>query len=47
MLTESALDPADAVHDATVLAGEPWIHEIRGGQTLRILDLEGNQAADK
>ena len=46
MLTESALDPADAVHDATVLAGEPWIHEIREGQTLRILDLEGNQAAD-
>ena len=46
MLTESTLDPATAVYDATVLAGEPWIHEIRAGQTLRILDLEGNQAAD-
>ena len=27
-------------------AGEPWIHEIRKGQTFRIVDLEGNQAAD-
>ena len=46
MLTESALDPAKAVYHATIPAGEPWIHEIRQGQTLRILDLEGNQAAD-
>src|SRR6185295_20239028 len=29
-----------------VLAGEPWIHEVRKGQLLRITDLEGNQAAD-
>jgi len=27
-------------------AGEPWIREIGKGQTLRIVDLEGNQAAD-
>jgi urea carboxylase-associated protein 1 len=46
VLTESELNPADAVYDATVLAGDPWIHEIRKGQTFRILDLEGNQAAD-
>ena len=46
MLTESALDPTKAVYDATVLAGDPWMHEIRQGQTVRILDLEGNQAAD-
>jgi urea carboxylase-associated protein 1 len=46
MLIESALDPATAAYDATVLAGEPWIREIRQGQTFRILDLEGNQAAD-
>ena len=46
MLTESALDPATAVYDATIPAGEPWIHEIRQGQIFRILDLEGNQAAD-
>ena len=46
MLTESALDPSTAIYNATVLAGDPWIQEIRKGQTLRILDLEGNQAAD-
>ena len=46
MLTESPLDPAKAVYTATVPAGEPWMYEIRQGQTVRILDLEGNQAAD-
>jgi urea carboxylase-associated protein 1 len=46
MLTESALDSTTAFYVATVLAGEPWMHEIHKGQTLRILDLEGNQAAD-
>jgi uncharacterized protein len=29
-----------------VLAGEPWIYEVRKGQFLRIVDVEGNQAAD-
>lgn len=46
MLTESTLDPARATYDRVVPAGEPWIHEIRKGQYFRILDLEGNQAAD-
>lgn len=46
MLTESERDPAGAVYNHTVLAGDHWIHEIRAGQTFRILDLEGNQAAD-
>jgi uncharacterized protein len=45
-LTESALDPADAIYDFTLPAGEPWAHEIKRGQIFRILDLEGNQAAD-
>jgi uncharacterized protein len=45
-LTESSLDPADAVYDFTILAGDPWMHEIKRGQTLRIIDVEGNQAAD-
>jgi urea carboxylase-associated protein 1 len=45
-LTESALDPAQAVYDFTLLAGDPWLHVIKAGQTFRILDLEGNQAAD-
>jgi urea carboxylase-associated protein 1 len=45
-LTESTLDPAKAVYDFTILAGDPWIHVIKKGQTFRIEDLEGNQAAD-
>jgi urea carboxylase-associated protein 1 len=43
---ESTLDPAHAVVDQTVLAGEPWVQRVRRGQTLRIVDLEGNQAVD-
>lgn len=46
MLTESTLDPARATYDQVVPAGEPWIREIQKGQYFRILDLEGNQAAD-
>jgi urea carboxylase-associated protein 1 len=45
-LTESPLDPAAAAHDAMVRSGEPWMKELRRGQTLRIVDLEGNQAVD-
>jgi len=45
-LTTSALDPRDAVYDFEVPAGEPWLHELRKGQVLRILDLMGNQAVD-
>jgi hypothetical protein len=45
-LTASPLDPAAAVHDEIVPAGEPWLHPLTRGQTLRILDLEGNQAVD-
>ncbi len=33
-------------YDSTIPAGEPWIYEILGGQYLRIVDVEGNQAAD-
>ena len=45
-LVESPLDPADAVYREVVPAGKPWMHEVKKGQTFRILDLEGNQAAD-
>ncbi|PKH24080.1 MULTISPECIES: urea amidolyase associated protein UAAP2 [Pseudomonas] len=42
-----ALKQADAaVYRATIPAGEPWLMQIKAGQTLRILDLEGNQAVD-
>jgi urea carboxylase-associated protein 1 len=45
-LTESPLDSAAAVLDVIVRAGEPWMQELQQGQTLRIVDLEGNQAVD-
>ena len=45
-MTASQLDPANADYDHTVLAGDHWMREIARGQTFRITDLEGNQAAD-
>jgi urea carboxylase-associated protein 1 len=46
ILMESKLEPAKAAYRKVVPAGEPWIHEVKRGQTLRIVDLMGNQAAD-
>jgi uncharacterized protein len=46
MILASQLDPTRAEYSFDVLAGEPWIHEVKQGQTLRIVDLEGNQAVD-
>lgn len=46
MIVESSLDPSTAVYDHTIPAGDFWVHEIHRGQTLRIIDVEGNQAAD-
>ncbi|WP_430428412.1 urea amidolyase associated protein UAAP2 [Parasphingorhabdus sp.] len=34
------------VHDEIVSARAPWLHHIAAGQTLHIIDLEGNQAVD-
>ena len=45
-LVESPLDPGTAMYDHVLPAGEGWLHPIQAGQTLRILDLEGNQAVD-
>src|ERR1700686_2718673 len=45
-LTVSDKLPVHAVCRGTLAAGEPWLHEVKTGQTLRILDLEGNQAVD-
>ena len=45
-LTESKNDPKRAVYRAVIAAGEPYIHEIKRGQIVRIVDLEGNQAVD-
>ncbi len=38
--------PGTVVHDETVPARGPWLHHIKAGETLRIVDLEGNQAVD-
>ena len=46
MIQESTLDPVQASFRKTVLAGDYFIHVVKRGQTFRILDLEGNQAAD-
>lgn len=34
------------LHDAIVAARAPWRHRVNAGETLRIIDLEGNQAVD-
>lgn len=46
MLKESELDSENAVYTEVILAGDHWMKEVKEGQTFRILDLEGNQAAD-
>lgn len=38
--------PEAAVSRTLIPAGEPSLTELKAGQTLRILDLEGNQAVD-
>lgn len=43
---ESPLRAEDAIYRHVIPAGDGWMHRLAAGQTLRILDLEGNQAAD-
>ena len=38
--------PGAVVHDEVVPAMAPWLYHVAAGQTLRIVDLEGNQAVD-
>lgn len=38
--------PGPIIHDEVVPALAPWLFRIAKGQTLRIVDLEGNQAVD-
>jgi len=45
-LIASTLDPDAAARREIVTAGSAWLAELKRGQTLRILDLEGNQAVD-
>lgn len=44
--TESPLRVADALRYEVIPAGDGWFQPVKKGQTLRIVDLEGNQAAD-
>ncbi|MFZ5755577.1 MAG: urea amidolyase associated protein UAAP2 [Pseudomonadota bacterium] len=46
MLKESTRVPAAAVYRKTVGAGDYWMDVVKAGQTLRFVDVEGNQAAD-
>lgn len=46
MIKESSLVAEDAVFRQVVPAGDYFIKTILSGQTIRILDMEGNQAAD-
>lgn len=46
MLKESTLAADQASTRAIVPAGDYWLHEVKKGQTFRIVDVEGNQAAD-
>lgn len=46
MITESHLKAEDAIAKQHVGAGDYYIHTVKAGQTFRIVDLEGNQAAD-
>lgn len=46
MIKESSLQPENAVLRDIVDAGDYYMKVVKAGQTARILDLEGNQAAD-
>ncbi len=46
MIKESPRTPDHAHYRGIVNAGDYWIKVVKQGETLRILDLEGNQAAD-
>lgn len=46
MIKESQLQPEAAVFREVVPAGDYFMQVVKAGQTFRILDLEGNQAAD-
>jgi urea carboxylase-associated protein 1 len=47
-VTEPALAglSGKVIHDEVVPARAPWLHRVNTGETLRIVDLEGNQAVD-
>lgn len=46
MIKESPRTAAEAVYRKIIGAGDYWMQIVKKDQTLRIMDLEGNQAAD-
>lgn len=46
MIVESKLDAKNAIRRDIVPAGDYYMKVVNAGQTFRILDIEGNQAAD-
>lgn len=46
MIVESQLELSDALYRDVVPAGDYYMKVVKKGQTVRILDIEGNQAAD-
>ena len=42
-LTESSLHPETAAFRHVIPAGEPYLFEVKAGQTLRLLDLEATR----
>jgi urea carboxylase-associated protein 1 len=46
MIKPSTLQAEQAVYREIVAAGDYFMHVVKAGETVRILDLEGNQAAD-
>ncbi|RYL88511.1 DUF1989 domain-containing protein [Sporolactobacillus sp. THM7-4] len=46
VMTESVHQEKDAFYNEVILAGKGWMHDLKPGQILRIIDLEGNQAVD-
>lgn len=46
MIVESPLNPETAVFREVVPAGEYFLKVVKAGETVRLWDLEGNQAAD-
>ncbi|HWZ50153.1 MAG TPA: urea amidolyase associated protein UAAP2 [Granulicella sp.] len=46
VLVESPRVAEKAIFSADVLAGDSFVHEVKRGQFIRVVDLEGNQAVD-
>ena len=45
-MSKTTLTPDSAIYDRVIPARTPWSYVVRKGQTLSIIDLEGQQAVD-